>query len=73
MVTPNETTSAEAVRQNLIAAEPVRRPGFAKYTVYYFRHKPLGTIGLVIVVTMILVALLADLIAPNQTLSLIHI
>lgn len=64
MTTPNETTSAETVRQNLIAAEPVRRPGFAKYTVYYFGHKPLGTIGLIIVVMMILIAFLADVIAP---------
>ncbi len=64
MVTPNETTRAETIRENLITAEPPRRPGFFKYTVYYFRHKLLGTVGLCIVVVMILTALFADLIAP---------
>ncbi len=64
MTTPNESTSADQVRENLIAAEPPRRPGMFKYSVYYFRHKFLGTVGLVIVVTMIVIALLADLIAP---------
>ncbi|MDE2939692.1 MAG: ABC transporter permease [Chloroflexota bacterium] len=64
MTTPNETTSADQVRENLIAAEPPRRPGMWKYSVYYFRHKLLGTVGLVIVITMIVIALFADLIAP---------
>lgn len=64
MTTPNEITSAEQVRENLIAAEPPRRPGMWKYSVYYFKHKLLGTVGLVIVVTMVLIALFADLIAP---------
>lgn len=64
MVTPNETTRAETIRENLITAEPPRRPGFFKYTIYYFRHKLLGTVGLCIVVVMILTALFADLIAP---------
>ncbi len=64
MATQNETTSADAVRENLMAAEPPRRPGFWKYNVYYFRHKLLGTIGLFIVVVMVLTAVFADLIAP---------
>ncbi len=64
MTTPNETTSAEQVRENLVAAEPPRRPGMWKYSVYYFKHKFLGTVGLVIVVTMVVIALFADLIAP---------
>ena len=64
MTTQNEITGAEEVRQNLIAAEPPRRPGMMKYTVYYFKHKLLGTVGLFIVVIMILTALFADLIAP---------
>ena len=64
MVTPNETTSADAIRENLVAAEPPRRPGMAKYSVYYFRHKLLGTVGLAIVVVMVLTAIFADLIAP---------
>lgn len=64
MTTPNETTSAEQVRENLIAAEPPRRPGMWKYSVYYFKHKFLGTVGLIIVVTMVVIALFADLIAP---------
>ncbi len=64
MTTQNEMTSAETVRENLIAAEPPRRPGMAKYTLYYFRHKLLGTVGLIIVVIMVLIALFADLIAP---------
>ena len=64
MVTQNETTSAEAIRENLITAELPRRPGFFKYAVHYFRYKLLGTIGLFIVVLMVLTAILADLIAP---------
>ena len=64
MTTPNESTSADEIRQNLIAAEPPRRPGMGKYMLYYFRHKLLGTVGLVIVIVMVLTALLADLIAP---------
>ncbi len=64
MTTPNETTSAEQVRENLVAAEPPRRPGMWKYSVYYFKHKLLGTVGLIIVVTMIAIALFADAIAP---------
>ena len=64
MTTSNETSSTEEIRQNLMTAQPLRRPGFAKYTVYYFSHKPLGTVGLTIVVVMILTAFLADLIAP---------
>ncbi len=64
MATQNEMTSAESVRENLMAAEPPRRPGFAKYTLYYFRHKLLGTVGLIIVVLMLLTAVFADLIAP---------
>ena len=64
MVTPRETTSAETIRENLITAEPPRRPGFFKYAVYYFRTKFLGTVGLCIVVVMVLTAFFADLIAP---------
>ena len=64
MTTQNETTGADRVRENLMAAEPPRRPGMVKYSIYYFRHKLLGTVGLVIVVIMVLTALLADVIAP---------
>ena len=64
MATPQETSSADTIRENLMAAEPVRRPGLLRYSIYYFRHKPLGTVGLLIVVTMITTAFLADLIAP---------
>ena len=60
MTTQNETTGADRVRENLMAAEPPRRPGMVKYSIYYFRHKLLGTVGLVIVVIMVLTALLAD-------------
>ena len=64
MVTQNETTSSETIRDNLMTAEPPRRPGLAKYMVHYFRHKLLGTVGLFIVVLMVLTAIFADLIAP---------
>ncbi len=64
MATQNETTSAENIRENLIAAEPPRRPGLFKYTLYYFRHKLLGTVGLFIVVLMVFTAIFADLLAP---------
>ena len=64
MTTPNDVASADQVRDNLMAAEPPRRPGFFKYTVYYFQHKLLGTVGLFIVVVMVLTAIFADLIAP---------
>ena len=64
MVTPNETTNADTIRENLVAAEPPRRPGMFKYSVYYFRHKLLGTVGLVICAVMIFTAIFADLIAP---------
>lgn len=64
MVTPNETASPDTIRESLLTAEPPRRPGFFKYTLYYFRHKLLGTVGLCIVVVMILLAIFADFIAP---------
>ena len=64
MTTPRETTSADAVREGLLAAEPTRRPGMVRYWLYYLRHKPLGTIGFSIVVLMILTAIFAPLIAP---------
>ena len=64
MTSQNETSGAERVRENLMVAEPPRRPGMLKYSVYYFRHKLLGTVGLFIVIVMILTALLADVIAP---------
>ncbi len=50
MTNPNETTNAK----------PTRRAG---YFIYYFCHNPLGLIGLVIVVIMILTAFLSDVIA----------
>ena len=64
MTTPRETTSAEAVREGLLTAEPSRRPGMLRYWLYYLRHKPLGTIGFSIVVLMIVTAIFAPLIAP---------
>ncbi len=64
MVSRDETASAEAIRENLIATEPPRRPGAVKYAVYYFRHKLLGVVGLFIVAVMVFTALFADVIAP---------
>ena len=64
MATQDETTAAERVRESLMTAEPPRRPGMVKYSIYYFRHKLLGTVGLFIVIVMVLTALLADVIAP---------
>ena len=66
MATQDEMTAAERVRENLITAEPPRRPGMVKYSIYYFRHKLLGTVGLIIVVVMILTAIFADAIAPFE-------
>lgn len=64
MTTPNETTSAEAIREGLITAEPARRPSNFRYILFYLGHKPLGTIGFSIVVLMIVTAIFAPLIAP---------
>jgi peptide/nickel transport system permease protein len=64
MTTPYETTSPETIQERILAAPGTRRPGPYAYFLYYLRHKPLGTIGLGIVVLMIAVALFAPLIAP---------
>jgi peptide/nickel transport system permease protein len=64
MSTEFQTTSAEVIQENLKVAEPSRRPGFASYLLYYFRRKPLGTIGLGIVVLMVVTAIFAPIIAP---------
>jgi peptide/nickel transport system permease protein len=64
MTTPFETTSPETIQERITAAPGSRRPGPYTYFLYYLRHKPLGTIGLSIVVLMIAVALFAPLIAP---------
>ena len=64
MTTPRETTSADAIREGLLTAEPSRRPGMVRYWIYYLRHKPLGTIGFSIVLLMVLTAIFAPLIAP---------
>ena len=66
MATQDDMTAAERVRENLLAAEPPRRPGMVKYSIYYFKHKLLGTVGLFIVVVMVLTAIFADAIAPFE-------
>ncbi len=66
MATQDEMTSAERVRESLMTAEPPRRPGMAKYSIYYFKHKLLGTVGLFIVVVMVFTAIFADVIAPFE-------
>jgi len=64
MTTPFQTTSPETIQERIMAAPATRRPGPVAYFLYYLRHKPLGTIGLGIVVLMISVAIFAPLIAP---------
>jgi peptide/nickel transport system permease protein len=64
MATPFETSSAESIQERILAAPATRRPSGTAYFLYYLRHKPLGTIGLSIVVLMILTAVFAPLIAP---------
>src|SRR5918999_3337993 len=64
MTTQFQNTSPEAIRERILAAPATRRPSAYAYFLYYLRHKPLGTIGLSIVVLMILTAVFAPLIAP---------
>src|ERR671918_3169510 len=64
MTSPFQTTSPEAIQERMLAAPATRRPSAYAYFLYYLRHKPLGTIGLSIVVLMIAVAVFAPLLAP---------
>ena len=64
MATPYQSTSADSNQEGVLVAEQQRRPGFVKYAIYYFRHKPMGTLGLAIVLSMMLIAIFAPLIAP---------
>lgn len=64
MTLSSETTSAEAIQERLLTTTTRRRPGFYAYCLYYLRTKPLGAIGLSIVVVMMLTAIFAPLIAP---------
>jgi len=64
MVTPNETTSAETIRESLLTTGTSRRPSTTAYLLYYLAHKRLGTVGFSIVVLMVAIAIFAPLIAP---------
>jgi peptide/nickel transport system permease protein len=64
MIEPSQTTSPEAIREALLSAPARRRPTWIQYILYYLGHKPLGTIGFLIVVSMVLIAIFAPLIAP---------
>ena len=66
MTTGSETTSAETIHERILTTTTGRRPGFMAYTLYYLRTKPMGTIGLSIVLLMIFTAIFAPLIAPNE-------
>ena len=56
----SETTD----RQSAAQAEPKRRSALADFFIRLLREKPLGTIGGVIVLLMLLTAIFADLLAP---------
>jgi peptide/nickel transport system permease protein len=64
MTTQFETTSPETIQEKILAAPATRRPSAYAYFLYYLRRKPLGTIGLSIVVLMVSIAIFAPLIAP---------
>jgi peptide/nickel transport system permease protein len=64
MTTHFETTSPDVIQERILAAPATRRPSAYAYFLYYLRHKPLGTIGLSIVVLMVSIAIFAPLIAP---------
>jgi hypothetical protein len=53
MTTPFQTTSPETIQERIQAAPGPRRPSGTAYFLYYLRHKPLGTIGLGIVVLIL--------------------
>ena len=64
MTAPFQTTSPETIQERILAAPATRRPSTYAYFLYYLRHKPLGTIGISIVMLMISIAIFAPLIAP---------
>jgi len=64
MADSSQTTSPEDIRQSIISAPARRRPTRLQYVLYYLGHKPLGTIGFAIVVTMVVIAIFAPFIAP---------
>src|ERR671914_1222691 len=64
MTSQFQNTSPEAIQERILAAPATGRPSAYAYFLYYLRHKPLGTIGLSIVVLMISIAIFAPFIAP---------
>jgi peptide/nickel transport system permease protein len=64
MTSQFQTTSPETIQGRILAAPATRRPSAYAYFLYYLRHKPLGTIGLSIVVLMTSIAIFAPFIAP---------
>ena len=58
--------SSEITREQVIALTGRKRASFFQQTRYYFRTKPLGAVGVLIVVFVGLVALFAPLIAPFE-------
>jgi len=56
----SETTD----RQSDAQAEPERRPALADFFIRLVREKPLGTVGAVIVLLMLIIAILAEWLAP---------
>ncbi len=59
-------SSSEITREEITALTGRKRAGFFKQARYYFRTKPLGAIGVSIVMFVGLVALFAPLIAPFE-------
>ncbi len=59
-------SSSEITREHVIALTGRKRASFFKQTRYYFRTKPLGAVGVSLVVFVGLVALFAPLIAPFE-------
>jgi len=54
--------NTEATQEN-VAVQLRPRQSMSRYLVYYFRHKPLGTIGIALVAVMVFTAVFAPLIA----------
>ena len=58
--------ASESTRDGALVETIGRRPSFASQVRYYLRRKPLGTVGVSLVVFVGLVALFAPLIAPFE-------
>ena len=54
--------NTESTQEN-VAVQLRPRQSMSRYLVYYFRHKPLGTIGIALVAVMVFTAVFAPLIA----------